>query len=240
VRAAFSYFSIAPVGVADAPDASTLAWLPLVGIAIGGIAGLLARGAAVIAPEPFVVSVAFGASVVASGAVHVDGFLDSCDALVASVEPERRLEIMKDPRHGTFAVAGFACVVLFWVAALTAIAPPLLPWALAFAGGAARLAAVLNAYALPYGRAGASARAFAARPPWPILAGCGLVLIGLAVAAHALWWLLAGLAACGASLGFGRVAARRLGGVLVGDVYGATIVALDVALLAVIALLQGH
>ncbi len=230
MRAAFSYFSIAPVGVAGAPDASTLAWLPLVGVAIGGAAGLAAWGIASVAPEPFVVAVAFGASIVASGAVHVDGFLDSCDALVASVPAERRLEIMKDPRHGTFAVAGFACIVLWWVAALAAIAPPLLPWALAFAGGAARFAAVF----------GASARAFAERPPWPVLMGCGLVLIGLAAGAHAPWWLAAGLAACGASLGFGRVAARRLGGVLVGDVYGATIVGLDVALLTAIALLQGH
>jgi cobalamin synthase len=38
----------------------------------------------------------------------------------------------------------------------------------------------------------------------------------------------------------GRAAARRLGGVLVGDVYGATIVVLDVTLLSAIALLQGH
>jgi cobalamin synthase len=147
---------------------------------------------------------------------------------------------MKDPRHGTFAVAGFAVLVVWWVAALAVIAPPLLPWALAFAGGGARFAAVLNAYALPYGRAGASARAFAARPPWPILAGCGVALVALALGAHHARWLAAGALACGASLGFGRTAAGRLGGVLVGDVYGATIVGLDVALLAAIALLQGH
>jgi cobalamin synthase len=66
------------------------------------------------------------------------------------------------------------------------------------------------------------------------------VLLGLAVAAREPAWIAAGLVACGASLVVGRSAARRLGGVLVGDVYGATIVGLDVALLAAIALLQGH
>jgi adenosylcobinamide-GDP ribazoletransferase len=193
-----------------------------------------------VAPEPFVVATAFAASIVASGAVHVDGLLDSCDALVASVPPERRLDIMKDPRHGTFAVAGFAAVAAWWIAALATLAPASLPWGLAFAGGGARFAAVLNAYALPYGRAGDSARAFASRPPWPILAGCGAALVAIALAAHEPRWVAAEILACGAALAIGRIAARRLGGVLVGDVYGATIVALDVALLTVIAVSQGH
>ncbi len=186
------------------------------------------------------VATAFAASIVASGAVHLDGFLDACDALVASVPPERRLEIMKDPRHGTFALAGFATASAWWIAALASIVPPALPWALAFAGGGARLAAVLNAYAVPYGRAGASARAFAARPPWPILGGCAAALIAMALAAHEPRWIVAEGCACAVALAFGRIAAGRLGGVLVGVVYGATIVGLDVALLTVIALLQGH
>ncbi len=150
--------------MADAPDAVALAWLPLVGIAIGGVAGLAAWGVSFVAPESFVIATAFGLTIVASGAVHLDGFLDSCDALVASVPPERRLEIMKDPRHGTFAVAGLAVAAVWWLAGLVAIPAAVLPWALAFAGGAARLASVLNAYAIPYGRAGASARTFEARP----------------------------------------------------------------------------
>jgi adenosylcobinamide-GDP ribazoletransferase len=136
---------------------------------LGALAGLAAWGIHAIAPEPFVVAVAFGGVIVLSGAVHLDGFLDACDALVASVPPERRLEIMKDPRHGTFAVAGFAVVGAWWIAALATIPAAQLPAALAFAGGASRCAAVLTAYVLPYGRAGASARAFETRPPVAVL-----------------------------------------------------------------------
>ncbi len=175
-----------------------------------------------------------------SGAVHVDGFLDACDALFASVAPERRLEIMKDPRHGTFAIAGFAVLCAVWIAALSSIAPPALPWALAFAGGAARFAAVLNAFAVPYPRAGDSARAFARRPPVGVLAIGGALLVAIAFGARAPWWIAAAAIACALALVLGRLAARRLGGVLTGDVYGATIVALDVVLLTGIALLQGH
>jgi adenosylcobinamide-GDP ribazoletransferase len=209
-------------------------------MAIGALAGGAAWAASLVVPEPFVVAVAFAASIGASGAVHLDGLLDASDALFASVPPERRLEIMKDPRHGTFALAGFACVAAWWIAALAAIATPALPAALAFAGGAARFAAVLNAYAVPYGRAGASARAFEARPPWPILVASGIVLVAIALVARAPLWIAAAALACALALLLGRIAARRLGGVLVGDVYGATIVVLDVTLLTAVALLQGH
>jgi adenosylcobinamide-GDP ribazoletransferase len=226
--------------MAEAPDAAALAWLPLVGIAIGGIAGFAAWGTSAIAPQPFAIAVAFAGTVVLTGAVHVDGFLDSCDALAASVPPERRLEIMKDPRHGTFAVAGFAVLLAFWIAALAALPRALLPCALAFAGGSARFATVLNAYAIPYGRAGASSRAFEQRPPWSVLALMAGLVVCVALVARAPLWIAFAVVAIGIALGFGSVAARRLGGVLVGDVYGATIVVLDVAILGAIALLQGH
>ena len=229
-----------PAGVTGAPDAVALAWLPLVGIVLGTIAGGLAWAIGRIAPEPFVVAAAFSANIILSGAVHVDGFLDACDALVASVPPQRRLEIMKDPRHGTFAVAGFAAVAVWWIAALLGVPAATLPWALAFSGGASRLAAVLNAYRLPYGRAGASATVFATRPPWPLLCVAAIVLVAIALGAHAPWWILVGVVAAGFALVLGEAAARRLGGVLVGDVYGATIVVLDVAVLTAIAGLQGH
>ncbi len=63
---------------------------------------------------------------------------------------------------------------------------------------------------------------------------------GLALAAHAPLWIAAGATAAVAALALGRAMARRLGGVLVGDAYGAIVVILDVALLSAIALLQGH
>jgi len=211
-----------------------------VGITIGGIAGFAAWGTSAFAPAPFAIAVAFAGTVVLTGAVHVDGFLDSCDALVASVPPERRLEIMKDPRHGTFALAGFAVLLAFWIAALAALPPVLFPCALAFAGGSARFATVLNAYVIPYGRAGASSRAFEQRPPVNVLAVMAVLLACVACIARAPLWIAFAVVAAGIALAFGSLAARRLGGVLVGDVYGATIVVLDVAVLAAIALLQGH
>ena len=39
-----------------------------------------------------------------SGGIHMDGYMDTVDALASHQSPERKLEIMKDPHCGAFAV----------------------------------------------------------------------------------------------------------------------------------------
>lgn len=233
LRAAFAYFSIVPVRCAEAPGAAALAALPLVGVALGALAGGLGWVASLALPLPLAAVVAFGAGLAASGAIHLDGFLDAADALFAAVPAQRRREILKDPRHGTFALAGLAIVVPAWLAALYAIPPAAWPWALAFCAGTARAGAVLNAFRLPYGSGGASVRAFERHPPVTVLA------LGALVAAACCWshpWLIVLLpAAAVGGLGLGAWCARRLDGALAGDCYGAVIVVLDVALVAAVA-----
>lgn len=48
------------------------------------------------------------AETLATGALHLDGFADVCDAFLCSTSVERRLEIMKDSRLGTFGVTAVA------------------------------------------------------------------------------------------------------------------------------------
>lgn len=71
----------------------SVAWvrlLPILHLESGGF-GL---GAAVLALIPVAVT----------GGIHLDGFLDTSDALGSWQEPEKRLEILKDSRAGAFAV----------------------------------------------------------------------------------------------------------------------------------------
>jgi adenosylcobinamide-GDP ribazoletransferase len=222
-----------PAGYAGAPRAGALAALPLVGVVHGALAGALGWFTSLIAPAPLAVVVAVAASIVLSGAIHLDGFLDACDALFASVPAQRRFEILKDPRHGTYALAGLAIVVPAWLAAIAAVPAAAWPWALAFCAGTARAAAVLNAFRVPYATGGASARAFDERP------GIALLALGFLLAAACCWthpWLAALiLPAAAAALGLGAWCARRLDGVLVGDCYGAIVVLLEVALAAAVA-----
>jgi adenosylcobinamide-GDP ribazoletransferase len=236
IAGAFSYFSILPLGGFsghEPPDAVTLSFLPLVGLVIGGLAGGIGYAASVV-HVPYAFAIAWIASLVLTGALHVDGFLDSCDALIATASPERRLEILKDPRHGTYAVVGMAVLTVAMLVALAPIPPARLPLAFAFAAGAARVAAVCNAWIFPYARAGASALVFEARPNIAVVAVSALVVEALA------WFIappmLAVLpVAIVLSLAGGRWAARRLGGGLVGDVYGATVCALEVVALLCVA-----
>ena len=234
MRAAFSYFTILPAGTTAAPDADALAWLPLVGTVVGALAGGAAYAVALIAPHGLAVATAFGLTIALTGALHLDGFLDCCDALFASAPPARRLEILKDPRHGTFALAGFAVAGVAWLAALGALAPASYPLALALSGAAARWSAVIHARWSPYARADAPP-ALAQRPPLAVLApGGGLVLVlAAALGVRGVVAAVAALLGAAAALAFARA---RLGGGLVGDAYGFAIVVAEIAALSVLAI----
>jgi adenosylcobinamide-GDP ribazoletransferase len=232
-RSAFGYFSIFPVRATAAPHTGALAVLPFVGIVLGFLSGGIGLLASRVLPLSLAIVVAFAASIILSGAIHLDGFLDCCDALFASVTPERRLEILKDSRHGTYALAGIAILVPTWLGAIAAIPATAWPWALAFCSGAARVAAVTNALSLPYISGGESSRAFEQKP------NVFLLLLGAAASAACCWThprlALLVLPAILVSLALGWWCARQLDGVLVGDCYGAIVVVLKVGLLASVA-----
>ena len=201
---------------------------------MGAILGALAGGGALLASyfgDPrFAPAVAIVLTIVLSGALHLDGYLDSCDALMASVSPARRLEILKDPRHGTFALAGLLGLSVVWISALSLVAPLWFPGMLAWCACTARWAAVMNAYLFPYAAGGASGSAFTEKPSVFVLAATGIVLCIVGATAFSRTWLgLWPLIAEALALLIGRWAGRRLGGGLVGDVYGAIICILDVA-----------
>jgi adenosylcobinamide-GDP ribazoletransferase len=152
--------------------------------------------------------------------LHLDGWVDCCDALFASTSRERRLEILKDVRTGAFGVAGAVVLIVGQVIAVRA----------AGSGGAA---AVLLAFACSAsvmvssmavfryaGQPDSLGAGFAAGAGVPAAVVAGMVVVGAG------WLLLGGpglvAAAIGSAAGlvFSAFASRRLGGVT-GDVYGA-------------------
>lgn len=191
-------------------------YLPLIGIVVGAVAGYAAYGLAMLGLTPLAIAAAFALPIVLTGALHVDGFLDSCDALFASVDPERRLQIMKEPAHGTFAIAYFAVLVAVWIASLAMLPAHIYPAVLAFAGGTSRWTSARSSI-IPF-----------------VVNGVLLLALSFAVSRWA--WVALPLVAL-AVLAAGRWAARRLDGKLPGDVYGALIVAGEVATLTVCAVL---
>jgi len=228
---ALAYFTLLPLPSRrlERPDGYALAFLPLAGGLAGAAAG--GFGAFVAWRMPgFGGVAALLATVVLTGAIHVDGFLDCCDALFAAAPPVRRLEILRDPHHGSYAIVAMVLAALVWVRALDRLDPWTLAPALAFVGIVARLAAIAGAYAFPYAREDGFARSLGAHPPlWPIAVATAVALgLGWKLGPATMALLPAAIVA-GLLLEFW--AARRLGGGITGDVYGAVVVVVEIALL---------
>jgi adenosylcobinamide-GDP ribazoletransferase len=96
-------------------------WYPLVGLVIGALTWLTWKGTTSVFPAFVAGIVTLMIWVVLSGGLHLDGLADCCDGLFASVSPERRLEIMKDPHVGAFGVIGLILVLFLKVAALVSL-----------------------------------------------------------------------------------------------------------------------
>jgi adenosylcobinamide-GDP ribazoletransferase len=90
-------------------------YFPLVGVLVGAINVLAWRLAAIWVPEGLAVGIAMGASLLATGAFHEDGFADACDGFGGGMSRERILEIMKDSRIGAYGAIGiFMMLGLKW------------------------------------------------------------------------------------------------------------------------------
>lgn len=213
MRAAFSFLTILPLGYAEGRKAGwSFAYFPLVGLCIGLIlSALMLHSPFSGQVTSFLILLAW---VMFTGGLHLDGFGDSCDALLATVTPERRLEIMKDPRTGSWAVIGLILLLLGkWifiqgVSPLLLILPPVM----------GRLAMVLAAYGFPYARKsglGAFFRDGLGRRQVFIASSIALIIL-LELGQVNLLGITLGLTYL-----FCTWAARRLGGGITGDVYGA-------------------
>lgn len=62
-----------------------------------------------------------------TGGIHMDGFLDTCDALSSWQEKERRLEILKDSHAGAFAILSCAVYLILTCGAMTSLRTELIP-----------------------------------------------------------------------------------------------------------------
>lgn len=247
LRAALTFLTIVPLPPPSSAEferdpgmtGRAFAWYPIVGLLIGLILAALAW---ILVWTPLSAAVRagiiLGAWIAVTGALHLDGFLDSCDALFAPVDVERRLAILKDVHAGAFGVVGVLWLMgMKWslLAHLLAASPmtPILllaplwgRWMLVWAAGR-----------FPYARRSSSLGGFMRQ-------GLGMREIGLAsvfaLALHVgtviwfgptLFWI--GLAPL-VGIALARWAAGRLGGGLTGDLYGALceVVELTVLLLA--------
>lgn len=86
---------------------------PLVGVPLGVLWGLLAFALSSWGASPALRGVVMTLCALAlTGGIHMDGLMDTCDALLSRRDREARLNILSDPHAGSFAVMGCAAVLL--------------------------------------------------------------------------------------------------------------------------------
>ena len=220
--AAVQFLTIAPPIIRRPFSAKEIggavAYFPLVGVILGAILAVTDTLLREIFPSPVRSALVLAIWVVLTGALHLDGFLDSLDGLLGGATPEKRLAIMRDERVGAYALAGGVLLLLMKFSALLylpdrgaglLIAPTLSRWGMSLAIAA-----------FPYARPEGLGRMMKDQANW--LHASMATLITLAVA----WTvgLLSGLllmvvAAVGVILG-ARFVITRIPG-LTGDIYGA-------------------
>ncbi len=196
------------------------AFFPLVGLALGALLAGLGMLLAPFLAQSVRDVVLVAMLAVMTGALHLDGLVDTFDGLFTGHTPGERLAAMRDPRAGAYGVVAVVSVLLLKVAALGALSGPARPLALMLAPCLGRWTIVQATWFFPYARPSGVGRAFKD--------GLRLahVLLAAAMALAAALWLTGplGLVLFGGAVAFtglaGRAMAARLGG-LSGDTYGA-------------------
>ena len=161
------------------------AFYPFVGLVLGGILLVLDSGLRIFLPPQLAAVFVVTAWLLLTRALHFDGFLDIFDGLFGGFTPERRLEIMKDSRVGSFGVAAGGLLLFAKISALTALLDR--PAAFLLAPVLARWVMVLAIFAFPYAREKGLGRDMKDQTGW--LQVLFATLIALAVAWFAAGWL---------------------------------------------------
>ena len=246
--AAFRFLTVIPlpfkrdVGAADV--GGSIVYFPVVGLAIG----LLAAGAYWIFDLLFPAALAnvliIAGLVLVTGALHLDGFIDTCDGLAGNKPAADRWQVMRDSRVGAFGVVGGVLLLLLKFVALNGIPHRLVLASLILMPVISRWLMVYAITAYPYARPDGLGTVFKQEANWERFTLA--TVFTFAVSAVLLWWLgvphffLAGLAILAGAwvviLGWTQYLNWKFAG-LTGDSYGAVSEMAEAAVLVVVTML---
>jgi adenosylcobinamide-GDP ribazoletransferase len=246
--AALTFYTTLPLGRSENLEFTGIAaWLPAVGIVVGGILCLIGMPLRAF-PDPVRAALLVAVWVLLTGGLHLDGVADTADGLAINIHKEhrkesqeiiheskaepgakgsrRRLEVMQDSHTGAYGVMALILLLLLKFAALSSLrAWPLLLLVPAWGRWGQLLAIVLY----PYLRQQGSGRFLKESTSFPTALWPGTALLlsltmGLAWAGILDWQvaLIWTMGAATGAVGVGYWINRQLGG-HTGDTYGATL-----------------
>jgi adenosylcobinamide-GDP ribazoletransferase len=203
-------------------DLARATWaLPVAGALVGALGALVYWVAVRLALPPLVAAaLAVAAGMAVTGCLHEDGLADTADGL-GGLSPERKLEIMRDSRLGTYGACALVMSILLRFAALASIADArAVVLALVVANAAARAPLPAFMVLVPSARADGLA-ASAGPPPREAVTAAGVLgALALAACFGPTMAVLALVLLAAASAFMARMSVRAFGG-HTGDVLGA-------------------
>lgn len=212
------------------------AW-PVAGLVPAGLAAVTGFAALGLGAGPiWAATLAVGAQVMVTGAMHEDGLADTADGLWGGQDTARRLEIMKDSRIGAYGVIALILSFLLRISALAALLPLSGAFgAILVCGLVSRVPMVILMASLPNARKAGLAQSVGRVPVKT--AGLATALGGVATLIFAPWALLALFFWIAVPvLALAALARTKIGG-QTGDILGASQQLSEIAALAVFAAL---
>jgi adenosylcobinamide-GDP ribazoletransferase len=214
------------------------AWsFPVVGAAVGALGALVALIARWWGLPPLAVGLlALAATALATGALHEDGLADTADGFGGGATAERKLEIMRDSRIGTYGVLALLLILGLRASALAALGEVgvgALLWGLVASHAGARAVLPALMHRLPAARDAGLGHAAGVPDGTQAMQAAAIGAIILLVGLGFGGGVSAIVAAILVAAGMSALARRQIGG-LTGDVLGATEQLVETAILLAI------
>ena len=214
----------------------SIVYFPLVGVIIGLILVGLNWLLGLLLPSALINILLVVSLVAVSGALHLDGLVDTCDGLAGGKTVEERWRVMDDSRAGGFGIIGVCCLLLVKYVALNNVPARWLMPTLVLMPLLSRWAMVYALFAYPYAKPSGLGKVFKQGASWLRFTIATVVTLVMAVILARLAGFVIMIAIWVIVLAVATYLKGKFGG-LTGDTYGAINEVTEVFVLILVCLL---
>ena len=156
-------------------------YFPVIGLIIGLILVGLNWLFGLVLPSAVATALLIVSLAVISGALHLDGFVDTCDGIAGHKTVEARWKVMRDSRVGGFGIVGVVLLLLVKYVSLSSIPELLLLTTLVLMPVVSRWAMAYAIFVYPYARPSGLGKAFKQGTSWPRFTMATIITVAVAV-----------------------------------------------------------